>query len=232
MLASGQRKQAREIWQKLEPELGRFLRRQLAVNVIVGMLLGVGYWLIGSPFPTLLAVSGAFVAAIPFIGMIIAVIIPIVVGLATGMHYTLAIILYTLVVMVVFAIWIKPRLFDHRWDNPILTLILLVGLSEAFGLPGIVLAPAISVVLQIIWGQLLTQRTLPQEQMKVVDFKQRQETVLADIRALEEPPPPQITSTMERLAKLIDKAEPILREAQKEPPTNEALPGIPASKEG
>ena len=59
LLPSGQRKQARGVWRTIEQDLGAYIRSEVIQSLLAGLLLGLGYWLLGSPYPTLLALVGA-----------------------------------------------------------------------------------------------------------------------------------------------------------------------------
>jgi predicted PurR-regulated permease PerM len=213
LLPSGQRKQARDIWRTIEPDLGAYIRSQVIHSLLVGLLLGLGYWALGSPYPTLLALAGALACLIPVVGPALAMISPLLVGLLTGVQLSLFTVLYTLVVLIALGVWIKPRLFDRRWDNPILTLVILIALANAFGLLGIIVAPPFSAVCQILWKLLVSHRLAAGTAVHVSDLKERQERVWANIRAMDGPTLPLVTSSMERLTSLIVKAEPILSAA-------------------
>jgi putative permease len=213
LLPSGQRKRAREIWRTIEPDLGAYIRTQVIHSLLAGLLLGLGYWALGSPYPTLLALAGALACLIPVVGASLAVIPPLLIGLLTGVQLSLFTVLYTLAVLIVLAVWVKPRLFNRRWDNPILTLVILIALSNAFGLLGIVIAPPLSAVCQILWSLLVSHRLASGAAAQISDLKERQERLWTMITVMEEPQLPLVTSSMERLSSLIVKAEPILQAA-------------------
>ena len=213
LLPSGQRKQARDIWRTIEPDLGAYIRSQLVHSLLAGLLLGVGYWVLGSPYPVLLALIGALACLIPVVGATLAVISPLLMGLLTGVQLSLFTVLYTLVVLIALGIWVKPRLFNRKWDNPILTLVIVIAMANAFGLLGIVLAPPLSAVCQILWSLLVSHRLASGAAAQISDLKERQERVWATIQAMDEPPLPLVTSSMERLTSLMEKAEPILQAA-------------------
>jgi putative permease len=210
LLPSGQRKEARNIWRTIEPDLGAYIRSQVIHSLLVGMLLGLGYWAIGSPYPALLALTGALACLIPVVGTALVVIPVLLVGLLTGVQLSLFTVLYTLFVLIALGVWVKPRLFNRIWDNPILTLVILITLANAFGLLGIIIAPPISAISQILWKLLVSHRLASGAAAEVSDLKERQERVWATIRAMDEPPLPLLTSSMERLTRLMLKAEPIL----------------------
>lgn len=228
LLPPGQRKQARGIWRVIEPDIGGYIRGQLLQSLIIGVLLGLGYWLIGSPYPVLLALVGALACLIPVVGAVIAVIPPILVGLLTSVQLSLITVLFTLVILTVIIIWVKPRLFNRRWDNPILTVVILIALADAFGIVGIIIAPPISAVCQIIWNRLVSHRAVIDASSQLSDLKDRQEHIWETISAMDEPPPPLVTSSMEQLAQLIMKADTILHE---DVPTDTNLPALPINQQ-
>jgi len=212
LLPPGQRTQVRDIWRTIELEIGGYIRGQVAQGVLAGLLLGVGYWLIGSPYPALLALVGAVVCLIPMVGAPLALLPPLVVGLVTGVQLGLLTTLYTLMVLIVVWVWGKPRLFNRRWDNPVLTIVILIAMADAFGLLGIIIAPPLSAACQILWSSLVSRRAVSESAAQISDLKERQALVWATIKGMDEPPPPLVTSSMERLSHLLEKAGPVLAE--------------------
>lgn len=216
LLPSGQRKQARAIWERVEPDLGLYVRAEVIQSILSGLLLALGFWLMGSPYAVLLALIGALTSLIPVVGAVLAVILVALVGLMTSVPFSLLTSLYTLIILIGLGIWIKRRLFKRNWDNSILTMVILLAMADGMGLVGIILAPALSVVLQVFWRSLVTNRLVSGSETQTIfsDLKARQERVMETLDALDEPPPPMAITSMERLSQLIDKAEPILRAVQ------------------
>jgi hypothetical protein len=163
---------------------------------------------------------------IPMVGTALVVFLVLLVGLLTSVQLSLFTALYTLVVLMALGAWVKPRLFSRRWNNPILTVVLLIALADAFGLAGILVAPPLSVVCQILWSRLVSRRTVAGAAAQVSDLKARQALVWDTIRAMDAPPLPLVTSSMERLALLIEKAEPLLQ--ARKPANGEPFTGLPA----
>ena len=213
LLPPGQRNRTRNIWQTIEADLGAYIRSQVVQSLLAGLLLGLGYWALGSPYPTLLALAGALACLIPMVGLGLAVILPLFIGLLTSVQLSLFTTLYTLVVLIALEVWVKPRLFNHKQYNPILTIVILIALAKAFGFIGIVAAPPLSAAIQILWSRLVIHRAVSGSASQISDLKERQTQLWEAIRAMNEPPPPLVTSSMERLTHLIDKAEPILQAA-------------------
>ena len=213
LLPGEQRKHARYIWRTIEYDLGAYTRSEIIQSILAAILLGMGYWLLGSPFPTLLAVTGAIAWLIPVVGAVLAVILPFLLGLLTGTQLSLLSVVYTVVVLGALQIWIEPRLFKLSPDNPVLTFVILLAMADAFGLLGIIAAPPISVICQILWSMLVNENISPDRATQFTDLREQQERLQSSINAMEGEPPPIVASSMDRLTELIAKAEPILREA-------------------
>lgn len=211
LLPPNQRTWMRDTWRTVESDVGAYIRSEAVQSLLAGLLLGVGYWLLGSPYPILLALIGALAWLIPMVGAMLAVIAPLLVGLLTGVPLSLFTVLYTLVVLIVLEVWVEPRLSSRRQYNPILTTIILIALADAYGLLGVLVAPPLSAACQILWSHLVSHRTVSGAAVQVSDLKERQAQVWDIIKAMDEPPPPLVTSTMERLTLLLEKADPTLQ---------------------
>jgi predicted PurR-regulated permease PerM len=231
LLPSEQRTHARDIWRTLEHDLGAYGRSEIIQSLLAVLILGLGYWLLGSPYPVLLAVVGAVAWLVPVVGAALAVILPLLLGVLTGAESSIFTILYTLIVLVALQVWVEPRLFRRKWNNPLLTLVILLALADAFGLLGIILAPPLSVACQILWNLLASDRLAPDAALQVSDLKERQARLRLAIEEMEGPPPPLVLSSMERLAGLLEKAEPILQTALPHEPSSLFHPSQPLTNE-
>jgi hypothetical protein len=120
---------------------------------------------------------------------------------------------YTLFVVAALKLWVEPRLSHRKQANPMLTVVLLVALADAYGLLGIVVAPPLSAACQILWNRLVSRRAVSGAAAQVSDLKERQAQVWTIVKAMAEPPPPQVLSSLERLDSLFEKAEPPMQTA-------------------
>ena len=233
LLPAEQRKYARDIWRTVEHDLGAYIRSEIIQSLLAAFLLGFGYWLLGSPYPALLARIGAVAWLVPVVGAALAVILPLILALLTGAQLSLITVLYTLIVLVALQIWVEPRLFKLKWDNPILTFVLLLAMAESFGLLGIIAAPPLSVVCLILWNLLVRERMAPAPDpaAQVMDLRERQLHLQLAIRKMDGPPPPLVVSSMERLTDLLERAEPILEAALPPQPTSVFHPSQPVADE-
>ena len=209
LLPVGGRARVRDIWRTTEPELGAYIRNAAIRSVLAGLVLGLGYWALGSPYPTLLALIGALALLIPMVGVAVAIIAPLLVGLLTSVHLTLFTVLFTIAVLAALKLWVEPRLFRRGHYNPILTVVILMALADTFGLVGLIIAPPLSVVCQILWSRLVTRRAVSGAAGEISDLKARQLQVREIVEGMEAPPP-LVTSSLERLTRLLEQAESTL----------------------
>ena len=210
LLPPGQRSQMRDIWQTVEVDLGGYIRRQAGQALLAALLLGLGYWLLGSPYPALLALLGALALLIPIVGPFLVVISPLLLGLLSGVGLSLATAVYTLLVIAALTWLIKWRLAQRAQVNPILTIVILLALADAYGLLGILFAPPLSAACHILWNRLISHRAFAGESLRISDLKERQAEVRLAIAAMDESPSLLVASSLERLAALLEKAEPVL----------------------
>ncbi len=212
LLPSNQRKRARDIWQTIEFEIGAYIRGQGLFSILVGLFLGLGSWIIGFPSPALLGLIGALGSLVPFFGGVLIIVPTLIIDLFTSAGIGIATGIYTIIVLVVLQIWIKQKLFDRRWDNPILTVILMIALADAFGIVGIIVAPPISSICLILWNRLVINRTAAGASADLSDLKERLAKISQTIDAMEEPHPPLITNSMARISNLITEVESVSSE--------------------
>lgn len=224
LLPAEQRKRARYIWRTIEHDLGAYSRSEIIQSLLAVVILGVGYWLLGSPYPALLAVTGAVAWLIPVVGGALALILPLLLGYLSSPELSLSTVLFTLAVLTALEIWVKPRFFKLKSDNPVLTFVLLLAMADAFGLLGIIVAPPISVIVQILWRLLVSDRLASDPKVQILDLQNQKAHLLTAIEEMKDPPPPLVVSSVERLSSLLDKAEPILQGALPVDPPDQVQP--------
>jgi len=231
LLPSELRKHARDIWRTIEHDLGVYIRSEVVQSLLAALVLGLGYWLLGFRYPTLLALIGALALLIPVVGAILIMILPLLMGLLTSVQLGLITALYTLVVVIALQVWVEPRLFKRQWHNPILTLVILLAMADAFGLLGLIVAPPLSAVCQVLWNLLVSNRLGAGAATQVSDLNERHAHLLAAIEEMDELPPPLVLSSMTRLTDLLKKAEPILQATVPAKPSELFHPSQPVTGE-
>ena len=73
------------------------ITRQGIYSFLAGLLFYLGFWLLGSPYPALLALTGALACLVPVVGAAMAISAVLLVGLLTSVQLSLFTVFYTLV---------------------------------------------------------------------------------------------------------------------------------------
>ena len=214
LLPTKLRKKARGAWRAIESDVGVYLRSEVIQSWLAGIILGLVVWLLGSPYPVFLALVAAIACLVPVVGIVLVVISVLLVGLMTSVSLGIITSLFALILFISLDLIVKNRVFKLHWDNSILTVVLLIAMADVFGFAGLLFAPPLSVVCQILWSRLVIRRSVSGAATHISDLKERQALLWDNIKAIDETALPLVTSSMERLASLLEKAEPILLTAQ------------------
>ncbi|HVU85696.1 MAG TPA: AI-2E family transporter [Pirellulales bacterium] len=167
LLDVGRRQRSRETWRAIENATGAYLQREAVQSLSAGCLLGCGFWLLQQPYPVLSAAVGALAWLIPWVGAPLAMIAVTAIWLPRFMLVSgegalvmlAAASLYTLLVLMLLEWLVEPRLFRRKRYNPILLVLVGVGMVDSLGFLGLLLAPPIAAAIQILGAQYLAHRT-------------------------------------------------------------------------
>jgi predicted PurR-regulated permease PerM len=138
-------------WLEVEQKLGGWVRGQLLVMGIMGVLAGVGFWIIGLPNPVLLGVLAGLGELIPMVGPLIGFAPAVLVALGIDPWTALIVIGYAIVVQQIEGNFLVPRIMGHSVGVSPLTVMLgiLIG-AILYGLLGAFLAVPIAGAIQVI----------------------------------------------------------------------------------
>ena len=134
--------------------LGAFLRGQLSVMVVLGVLYGVGLWLVGLSVGPLIGMIAGLISFVPYLGAITGVIMAVIAALVQYQDLT-----HVALVLIVFAIGqtlegyvLVPRLVGEKIGlHPVAVIFAVLAGGELFGFLGVLLAlPVASVVMVLL----------------------------------------------------------------------------------
>lgn len=213
-LVPGERRsQARELWRSVEAGVGAYIRSEAIQSVIAGLLLWLGYRAMGLNYPALLAVLGALAWLIPWLGAVLAILPPLLVGWGTSLTFGVFAAAYTLVVLMFLEFFVEPRFFTRKGYSSLLTVVVIIPMGMAFGLIGVILAPPLAAALQIFFRQYLElpQHTVQAEPSPVyAGIKERLAALDEALAGEPEEASPELKSLRTRLQGLVNKTEAFL----------------------
>ena len=153
-----------------ERALRLWLKGQLIAMVVVGLLTGVGLWLLGMRSALALGLLAGLLEFIPFAGPLLAAVPAILLALAVGPDMALWVLLLYFAVQQFEGYVLTPLVQQYAVDLPgVILLFSLLGFGTLFGTLGVVLAAPLSVVTFVLVKRLYviealhTQTPIPGE---------------------------------------------------------------------
>ena len=146
-----QRRSVDTVWLEVEEKLGGWVRGELVLMVAIGLMSGVGYWVMGLPNPLLLAVLAGALEIVPMIGPILSSAPAVLVALAFDPVKALMVVGYALLVQQIENNILVPRVMGHTIGiSPLVVLVgILVG-AALYGIAGAFVAVPVAGALQVI----------------------------------------------------------------------------------
>ena len=146
------------IGNEVNSSIGGYLRGQVIVSIIVGVLASVALYAMDIPQPLFCGIFAGAASILPFIGVIIAVIPAL--FFAWFKYQTVAVLAK---IGIIFGIIyflegyiVKPLVFKKSMNlNPLVTIIMVMALGELLGFWGILLALPIASAMKIAWGHFI-----------------------------------------------------------------------------
>jgi predicted PurR-regulated permease PerM len=144
-----------------ERALRLWLKGQLISMIIVGLLTGLGLWVLGVPSALALGLLAGLLEFVPFAGPLIAAIPAILLALAVSPDLALWVALLYLLVQQAEGAVVQPLVQQYAVDLPgVVLLFSLIGFGILFGTLGIILAAPLAVVTYVLVKRLYVQETL------------------------------------------------------------------------
>ena len=175
LLPEAHHSKALHIWRSVETGVGEYLRSELVQSVLTGVLLWLGFSVLGIRYPVLLALWGAIVRLIPWFGAVIAVLPVLLIGIGVSSPVGILAALYTIGVLLALKLVIEPRFFPRYKYSALLIVLLVIALADTIGFIGVILAPPLAVALQILFQHLypLPELSASEVAEEVVDMRTR-----------------------------------------------------------
>ena len=143
---------------------GAYIRAQLTLGVIVGLVVSLGLFLLGIKFSMLLGIVAGVTELIPIIGPLLGAIPGVFVTLATAPEKVLWVVLLYAGVQAVENVVLVPRIQGHAVGvNPAIIMVALMVGSEAAGLWGVFLAVPVTAVGRDIFNYFHAEWSKPPE---------------------------------------------------------------------
>ncbi|RNB81789.1 AI-2E family transporter [Brevibacillus nitrificans] len=145
------RKQVLAVLRDINESLGNYIHGQMTVAIIVGVFAYLGYWLVGMPYPFVLAAFVCLTNIIPYIGPLIGAAPAVVVALTISTKMLLLVLLINIVIQVVEGNILSPNIVGRSLHlHPLLIIMALLAGEAIGGVIGLIVAVPVLAVCKVI----------------------------------------------------------------------------------
>jgi predicted PurR-regulated permease PerM len=145
------RKQIVKLMKDIDQALGNYIRGQFLVCLIVGILAYIGYWIIGMPYPLLLASVVAVFNIIPYLGPFFGAAPAILMAFMVSWKMVLFVVIVNTICQILEGNVISPQVVGRTLHmHPLLIIFALLVGGEIAGVIGLILAVPLFAVMKVI----------------------------------------------------------------------------------
>ena len=146
-----QRLRASRIAEHVGTRLGGWLRGQLLLSAIIGVVVLIGLLILGVPYAVLLALVAAIGEAIPMVGPILSAIPAVLVGLTQSPTTGLLVLALFVVVQQLENHLIVPQVMERAVEiHPLAIMLALLAGSQLMGITGAILSVPVAAAIAVI----------------------------------------------------------------------------------
>lgn len=140
-----------EILMDVDKTLSTYIIGQAIVALTIGVLMYIGYLILGLDYALILALFALITAFIPILGAFIGIIPALLVGLTVSPLMALKVLILMIVVQQLEGNLLSPQIMGRRMNiHPLTFLVLLLVAASLFGFTGMLIAVPVYAVIKVI----------------------------------------------------------------------------------
>lgn len=146
------RKEGQDMLKDIDSALSGFIVTRVLLNVVLGIMLYIGFLIIGLPYSLLLALISIPLNFIPYVGSLLAAIPVIIVGFIESPSMALWSVVIIFVAQQIQDNVLSPIIYGKSLDvHPLTTVLLVLIGGDFFGIIGVLIALPVYMILKIIF---------------------------------------------------------------------------------
>ncbi|PLS18500.1 AI-2E family transporter [Bacillus sp. M6-12] len=146
-----QAEEAKKIVRDMDSALSSYIQGQAIVSFIVGVMMYIGYLIIGLDYSLILAFIAMLTNVIPFIGPFIAIVPALAIAFMTSPFMALKVVIVAVIVQQIDGNVSSPLIMGRKLDlHPLTIILLLLVAGNMAGLVGMIVAVPVYAVLKVI----------------------------------------------------------------------------------
>lgn len=145
------RKDTQSLAEVIAEQVGSYVKGQLMISFFLGIMMFIGFSIIGLKYAGILAIVASVTSIVPYIGATLAMIPAIIIALTTSWFMLVKLIIVWLVVQFVDGNFVEPNVMGKNLKiHPLTIIIVLLVLGELLGLVGLILGVPIYAISKVL----------------------------------------------------------------------------------
>ncbi|MDU9370727.1 AI-2E family transporter [Staphylococcus ureilyticus] len=151
------RKDFHDLLDKMSLQVGSYIQGQIIVSFCIGILLFIGYSIIGLDYSLILASIAAVTSVVPYIGPTIAISPAIIIALITSPIMLLKLVIVWTAVQFIEGHYISPNIMGKTLKiHPLTIIFILLSAGNLLGVVGVILGIPAYAILKVLVSHLYT----------------------------------------------------------------------------
>ena len=143
------------VLQEMNKQISSYIRGQIVVSFCIGVLMFIGFVIIGLDYAPVLALIASFTSVVPYLGPAIAITPALIIAVVTSPYMFLKLIIVWTIVQLIEGKFITPQIMGRNLHiHPITIIFIIIIAGNLFGVVGILLAVPGYAVLKVITTHL------------------------------------------------------------------------------
>lgn len=145
------RKDIKNIFATINEQVGSYIKGQLMISLSLGIMMFIGFSIIGLNYASILAIVATFTSIIPYVGAALAMIPAIIIALITSWFMVFKLLIVWAVIQFVDGNVVEPNIMGKNLNvHPLTIVIVLLVLGDLLGFVGLVLGVPIYAISRVI----------------------------------------------------------------------------------
>ncbi|MFP4345337.1 MAG: AI-2E family transporter [Anaerolineales bacterium] len=210
LIPTERRENVRALVNDAQQRVGKFIRAQTILCIIIGALALIAYLIIGLPYALTLAIIAGILEAVPMIGPTLGAVPAVLVAISISPLTALWVVIATILIQALENNLIVPKVMDEAMGiHPMLTLLALATFGSLLGLPGALLAIPIAALLQLLMNRVVveprSQETVPVSRDSIGRLRYEAQNLAQDVRKQLERKPEASSEEEDRLEDAVEE---------------------------
>lgn len=147
------RRDVASILAAIDAQVGNYVKGQMLIALINGVLMFIGFYLIGLNYSGILAVAGGILSFIPYLGPTLTFIPAVFVALSQSLWTVVLLIIVWLVIQFIEGNLIEPNVMGSRLNvHPVTIIFILLIMGELLGLVGMLIGVPFYAILKVLFN--------------------------------------------------------------------------------